>query len=230
MPSLVKPIETRRLYQQVADQIRALIAKNAFAPGTRLPPERDLAQQLGVSRPSLREGLIALEIDGSVEIRMGSGVYVCPAAERLAPAAAALGESPSELMQARAVIEGAAVMLACARVTSDGLIRLREALNRMRMEIEHGRSPVEYDRQFHLMIGTLSGNSVLSRLIGELFDERHSPISSQLRGHCEGAQSWGAALDEHDAILQALEAADPLTAQTAMRQHLKASIDRWISS
>lgn len=231
MSSLVKPIETRRLYQQVADQIRALIASNAITPGTRLPPERDLAQQLGVSRPSLREALIALEIDGSVEIRMGSGVYVCPPAERPAPTTtAALGESPSELMQARAVIEGSAVVLACARVTADGLARLRDTLARMRVEMEQGGHPVEQDKQFHLTLAALSGNSVLVRLVGELFDERHSPISSQLRERFDSTQTWQAALDEHEAILQALEAADPLAAQTAMRQHLKASTDRWISS
>lgn len=229
MANLVKPIETRRLYQQVADQIRALIASNAIAPGTRLPPERDLAQQLGVSRPSLREALIALEIDGSVEIRMGSGVYVCPPAERPAPNPSALGESPSELMQARAVIEGAAVVLACARITAEGLARLRDTLTRMRIEMEQGGYPVEQDKQFHLTIAAISGNSVLVRLVGELFDERHSPISSQLRERFDSTQTWQAAMGEHEAILQALESADPLAAQTAMRQHLKTSTDRWIS-
>ena len=72
-----KATDSRRLYQQVADQIRTVIEESRFAPGTRLPPERELALQLGVSRPSLREGLIALEIEGIVETRMGSGVYVC---------------------------------------------------------------------------------------------------------------------------------------------------------
>jgi GntR family transcriptional repressor for pyruvate dehydrogenase complex len=85
----LKQVETKRLYQHIADQIRSLIQSGGFAPGTRLPPERDLAQQLGVSRPSLREALIALEIAGSVEIRQGSGVYVCRAPERAPSAIAA---------------------------------------------------------------------------------------------------------------------------------------------
>jgi len=70
----IRPADKRRLYQQIADQIRTFIDKGNFAPGARLPPERDLAQQLGVSRPSVREALIALEIEGSVEVRMGAGV------------------------------------------------------------------------------------------------------------------------------------------------------------
>lgn len=229
MPAVLKPIEPRRLYQQVADQIRSLIASNGFPPGSRLPPERDLAQQLGVSRPSLREALIALEIDGSVEIRMGSGVYVCAPPERVAANTVALGESPSELMQARAALEGAVVALACARATQDGIARLREALARMQVEIIEGRSPVEYDRQFHLTLAQMSGNSVLARLVGDLFDERHSPISSQLRERFDSLQTWRAAVEEHEAIVQAIEAADPLAAQTAMRHHLKTSTDRWIA-
>jgi len=71
-----KPVESRRLYQQIADQIRDMIERGGFDAGTRLPPERDLAQQLGVSRPSLREALIALDVEGRVEVRSGSGVFV----------------------------------------------------------------------------------------------------------------------------------------------------------
>ena len=74
-----KPVESRRLYQQIADQIRELIDQGGFEAGTRLPPERDLAQQLGVSRPSLREALIALDVEGRVEVRSGSGVFVSAA-------------------------------------------------------------------------------------------------------------------------------------------------------
>ena len=79
MASPFKPVESRRLYQQIADQIRELIDRGGFDAGTRLPPERDLAQQLGVSRPSLREALIALDVEGRVEVRSGSGVFVSAA-------------------------------------------------------------------------------------------------------------------------------------------------------
>src|SRR5438045_9272250 len=102
------PLQTsapRRLYRQIADQLRALIERGEFAVGTRLPPERDLAVQLGVSRPSVREALIALEVEGLVEVRMGSGIYV----RHSDPGAArqrVTGEGPLQQIRARQLIEG----------------------------------------------------------------------------------------------------------------------------
>src|SRR5512140_3135570 len=99
-------IEPRRLYRQIAEQIRTLIKSGEFKAGGRLPPERDLARQLGVSRPSVREALIALEVEGLVEVRIGSGIYVtglpraAPPTESEQPAA-----GPFELLRARYVIE-----------------------------------------------------------------------------------------------------------------------------
>ena len=72
----LQTVEPQRLYRQIAEQVRSLIAGGEFAAGSRLPAERDLAKQLGVSRPSVREALIALEVEGWVEVRTGSGVYV----------------------------------------------------------------------------------------------------------------------------------------------------------
>ncbi|UVF18813.1 FadR family transcriptional regulator [Microvirga terrae] len=223
-----KTTEPRRLYQQIAEQIRGLIQAGHFLPGARLPAERDLAHHLGVSRPSLREALIALEIDGRVEIRSGSGVYVCAPLERVASMMGSMGESPSELMQARAVIEGTVVALACARMTPEGLASLQATLEAMRADIADGRDPLEQDRQFHLAIAGLCGNSVLMRIVRGLFDERHSPISAQLSVRFDSREGWHTALLEHEAIYAALEAADPLLAEATMRMHLDASKKRWL--
>lgn len=220
----------RRLYQQVADQIRGLIQKGLFEVGSRLPAERDLAQQLGVSRPSLREALIALEIDGTVEIRMGSGIYVAAAVERRTLSQAATGESAVELMEARATVEAAVIGLAGARFTPATLRGLRMTLEAMRADIEEGRKPLGHDRQFHLAIAAQSGNSVIVRLVGELFDERHSPISSQFRARFDTPATWRHALAEHEAILAALEARDVPLAQMRMHAHLEESKRRWIES
>lgn len=220
-------LETRRLYQQVADQIRQFIQDGQYDTGTRLPSERDLAQQLGVSRPSLREALIALEIDGTVEIRMGSGVYVAQERENPSAVTLAFGESPSELMQARIVIEGSTTLLAASRIKPAALSGLRSIIEGMRSEIAAGRRPLELDRQFHLLIVAQSGNSVLERIVGSLFDERYSPLAERLQDRTESQQSWITALQEHEAILAALEAHDPLLSQAAMQTHLDASRRRW---
>lgn len=225
---IMKSTEPKRLYQSVATQILALIREGKFPPGERLPPERELALQLGVSRPSLREALIALEIGGQVEIRMGSGVYVCQSGADDASGVGALGDSPSELMQARAAIEGSVVVLATAHMNAAMLDRLRRAVERMRRLAASGKSPVEADRQFHLLIAEAAGNSVLSRYVAELFDSRHDPLAAVMRGHTESAQTWTAAVREHEAVLKALQAGDPIMAQTAMRAHLLASEERWL--
>lgn len=226
----IKAAEPRRLYQQIADQIRALIHGGHFTPGARLPAERDLAQQLGVSRPSLREALIALEIEGSVEIRMGSGIYITAEAERRPRQTGSMGESPLELMQARAAIEGTVITLAAARITPEALQSLRQTMDAIRSEIEEGRKPLDQDRLFHLTIAGQSGNSVLARIVGDLFDERHSPISAQIRARFESPDTWGFALAEHEAIYAALEAKDPLQAQATMHAHLEESKRRWMEN
>src|SRR6478609_7586299 len=104
-------IEPRRLYRQIADQIRALIKRGEYAAGSRLPPERDLARQLGVSRPSVREALIALEVEGLVDVRIGSGIYVL-ARGRNARDEVQAASGPFELLRARWVIEGECAALA----------------------------------------------------------------------------------------------------------------------
>jgi GntR family transcriptional repressor for pyruvate dehydrogenase complex len=224
----LKPVDNRRLYQRIADQIRALIDEGKFADGERLPPERDLAQQLGVSRPSIREALIALEIEGIIEVRMGAGVFVCAPARHPAHAARSMGENPIELMHARAALEGSVIALASARVTREMLEPVRAALDAMRAAIADGRSPLPHDREFHLSIAAMTGNSVLLRLVGELFDSRHSPISSRISERAESRETWMSAFEEHQTILAALENADVLAAQTAMRAHLYASQRRWL--
>jgi DNA-binding FadR family transcriptional regulator len=227
MTSTLKTGDSRRLYQQVADQIRSVIEQGGFHPGSRLPPERELAQQLGVSRPSLREALIALEIEGRVEIRMSSGVYVC--APPLSGAETiALGDSPSELMHARSVLEGSIVSLAAARVTRHGLERIKSCLDAMRLDMRKGLDPVDADRRFHVSIAEVTGNSVLVRMVGELFDGRHGAISSRMTRRTENTGTWQAALHEHELIYHALESRDPQEAAAAMSSHLKAARERWV--
>jgi GntR family transcriptional repressor for pyruvate dehydrogenase complex len=98
----------------------------------------------------------------------------------------------------------------------------------MRAETDRNRAPLNLDRRFHMTLTQMSGNSVMARIIAELFDERHSPISAKISSRFESTRTWKAALKEHEAILRALEARDPIAAQAAMRAHLKASASRWV--
>ncbi|ANG97662.1 GntR family transcriptional regulator [Brucella pseudogrignonensis] len=230
MSEHIGSVEPRRLYQQIADRVRLLIREGHFPAGSRLPAERELAHQLGVSRPSLREALIALEIAGNVEIRMGSGIYVAAEETRLPAQGGSIGESPLEIMQARSLIEGSAVIMACSQINTEALERLRGNLDAMRLQIEAERKPIELDRQFHLIIAEQSGNSVVARIVRDLFDERHSPLTAQMRTRYENAETWTYALAEHEKIYAALEARDPLLAQAAMRTHLDTSKQRWMEN
>src|ERR1700675_4665580 len=126
MPPL-QAVDNRRLYRQIADQIAALIEKGEYAAGQRLPPERDLAKQLGVSRPSVREALIALEVEGYVEVRVGSGVYVVGrgGGARAEPLSADSG--PFELIKARWLIEAECAALAARQATKAQVRAIEEA-------------------------------------------------------------------------------------------------------
>ncbi len=169
MSDFTATAEPRRLYQQIADRVRSLIQDGQFPAGSRLPAERELAQQLGVSRPSLREALIALEIAGNVEIRMGSGIYVTAESEKRSLShGASIGESPLEIMQAREMVEGSVVVTACARMTPETLAELRATIDAMKVNVDAGRKAIELDRQFHLLIAEQSGNSVLVRIVRDL--------------------------------------------------------------
>ncbi|WP_250514055.1 FadR/GntR family transcriptional regulator [Caballeronia sp. INDeC2] len=223
----VKPAETRRLYLQIADKLRGLIEQQDFAPNGRLPSERELAQTLGVSRPSVREALVALELEGRVEIRMGSGVYiVATPAAKSSPSEAELGESPIEIMTARSVIEGAIAASVAPFAKPKELKALRTVYETMAREVGNGQVPMGADRAFHIAIAQMTGNDVLVRTVGSLYDERHSPLSSTLRGHFEGEETWAAALGEHREILEALEARDAIQAQAAMQRHMRQSAAR----
>ena len=120
-------IEPRRLYRQIADQIRTLIRAGEFTAGSRLPPERDLARQLGVSRPSVREALIALEVEGLVDVRIGSGIYVLGPG-RNGNDRVQVASGPFELLRARGVIEGECAALAAKSAKKAQIEAIEEAL------------------------------------------------------------------------------------------------------
>jgi DNA-binding FadR family transcriptional regulator len=224
-------VESPRLYRQIADQLRHLIDQHEFPVGSRLPAERELAEKLGVSRPSVREALIALEVEGRVRIRMGSGVYVVDPGQVAAHTAAGFPvEGPFEVLAARRLVEGAVAAEAAGRATSAPLAGLAGILDQM----EHPGLPAErliaLDRAFHVEIAAMLGNAVLVRCVGELFDQRMSPYFRQLAQYFENEQSWRTAAAEHRAIHTALARGDREAARAAMCAHLQASQERFSQS
>ena len=224
----IQTIEPRRLYRQIADQLRGLLERGEYATGARLPPERDLALQFGVSRPSVREALIALEVEGRVEVRMGSGVYVRPP-EATRPRRVS-AESPLETLRARELIERELAAHAAVHMKKAQVAGLRHAIALMRREVAAGRTPTRGDRLFHERIAEASDNSVLARLVAELYDERGNPLYAQLGSHFENPASWAAAIDEHAAVVAAIASRSAESARAAMAVHLSNSHDRFTAS
>jgi GntR family transcriptional regulator, transcriptional repressor for pyruvate dehydrogenase complex len=230
-------IEPRRLYRQIADQIRELIRAGEFVAGARLPPERDLAKQLGVSRPSVREALIALEVEGLVEVRIGSGIYVLgpgltTGGEEAVVRGTGAGEvqamaGPFELMRARYTIESECAALAAKSAKKAQVAAIEDALNQMHREFEHQKQPLAGDRLFHLRIAEATGNGALVAVVKMLWEERMGPLYKRLEHHYDTPGLWTSAMAEHRAVLKAIAERDVPGARAAMQRHLNKAYKRF---
>ncbi|AOO81493.1 hypothetical protein BHK69_14435 [Bosea vaviloviae] len=224
-------VESPRLYRQIADQLRGLIERREFGVGSRLPPERELAEKLGVSRPSVREALIALEVEGIVRIKMGSGIYVLdqPASSHR-KAAQPEGEGPFELLKARELIESGICREAAKVIAPGDIAALDAILLRMGAGGLSSDELIRLDRAFHLTIAGTLGNGVLVRCVGELFDQRINPYFARLARYFEDEQSWRETWAEHGLVRDALAAGDGAAAGRAMRRHIQNSQARFSRS
>jgi len=227
----LQAVEPQRLYRQIAEQIRAAILAGKFLLGARLPAERDLAQQLGVSRPSVREALIALEVEGWVEVRTGSGIYVLDRSNQAKAAQIDATEwGPLELIRARRVVEGEIASLAALQAKKRDIEAMRVALESMKKDAMQGTHPLEGDRAFHTAIVQACANVVLLETVQNFWDSRRGPMFTRLGGHFENLKSWQAAIDEHERILSAIAAHDGPAARAAMHVHMDKSHNRFSAS
>ncbi len=224
----IHSIEPRRLYRQIADQIKTLIRSGEYKPGTRLPPERDLAKQLGVSRPSVREALIALEVEGLVDVRIGSGIYVQRSGINGAGDSVQAASGPFELLRARWIIEGECAALAAKSAKSDQIAAMEDALGQMQhiMDSEN-KQPLAADRLFHLRVAEGTGNGALVAVLKMLWEERMGPLFKQLEHHYDTPELWVAAIAEHRAVLKAITARNADGARAAMQRHLNKAYKRF---
>ena len=209
----------------VVDRLQTLILDGGLAPGDRLPSQRDLAARLGVSRPSLREAIAALETMGLVSVRVGSGVYVAPPALRAPPWRFADRCSARDVYEARLGLEGFAARLAAARMDRRGGSLLDEAVDAMSTALERGdvQGMGAADARFHDLVLDLAANPVLAGMVGPM---RDMMVESQ-RLPMARIDRLGETLAEHRVIASRLRAGDVSGSEGAMQAHIRAAADRY---
>lgn len=218
----------KRLYIDVTRRIEAMIEEGRFPPGSRLPGERDLAEQLGVSRVTIREALIALQARERIEVRSGSGAHVLGRREKpdgLRPMEA------FELTQARLLIESEAAALAATMITQEEL----QAIDALVAEMGQGAKPDEAlsedaDRAFHMAIARATKNGAIVDAVSRLWRYRTEvpEIVAAFEAICEVDPS--SRLKEHGDIARALRKRNPLEARQAMRRHFTCILEAMLSA
>jgi DNA-binding FadR family transcriptional regulator len=212
-------VEPRRLYRQIADQIAQLISSGEFPAGSRLPAERELAVSLGVSRTSVREAIISLEMSGLVEVRVGTGIFVTvPEAQAPADRGDA-GPGPFELLEARRLIEGETAALAARNGTREDFDALAQSVAFMEAHVEDFAAREAADREFHLRVAKATGNGSLELVVAGLWDQR-AELWGRLQRHFHTSDLARQTIRDHAAIAKAIAARDPDAARAAMHRHI----------
>ncbi len=219
--------KSKRLYVGVMNQLTELIDNGEFPVGGRLPPERELADRFEVSRPTVREAIIALEALGRVEVKTGSGIYVLK--NRLSLSNGLEDISPFELTESRSLIEGEAAALAASLITEEQLKDLNRTLDDMADESDNGDlASGDADREFHQIIANATQNAVLVSLIEQLWYVRNNApqVFQAYRSICE--QDAHRRVEEHRQIYDALIRRDPVAARIAMHNHFERILNKLI--
>ena len=214
-----------RSYQRLAAQLLALIAQGEFKVGERLPSERALAERFDVSRTSVREATIALELQGVVEVRGGSGIYITQAPPAATAAFAAFMPAtepgPFELLRARCLIEAEICSLAAETRKDADLDRIFSALADMREFIDDKEKNEAADQLFHQRIAESTGNSVLLQMVTAMWAQSKGPVWTKIEHHFHTPDLRLASHADHQRIFKALLARDSVAARAAMRGHLE---------
>jgi DNA-binding FadR family transcriptional regulator len=219
----------KRLYEQIAEKLASAIAQGDYAIGSRLPAERDLAEKFDVGRPTVREALLMLELDGLVDIRTGSGVYVVETRPKRARALE--GDiNMLQLIEARCLFEGESAALAAKLATPEQIELIRAALAAMEEEERLGIPGEQADRDFHVQIARATQNAAIVYVVEALWDARSG--STQVARTLEKVRAAGIRprINEHLAVFEAIERRDPNGARDAMRAHLMRVIDDLIKA
>ncbi|WP_426442797.1 FadR/GntR family transcriptional regulator [Bradyrhizobium genosp. P] len=209
-----------RSYHRVALDIMQLIEDGEVNVGERLPSERALADRFEISRTSVREAIIALEIRGIVEVRGGSGIYVCgtePADFLLHDAT----PSPFELLGARLLIEPEIAAVSAVRAKDTDLNKISAALRELRQTMRDKQANEAADRRFHVAIAEGTGNSVLVQMVTSVWDKVRGAMWLKLEEHFHTPALRQATMEDHQRIFAVLAARNPEESRAAMRMHIE---------
>lgn len=212
-----------RLYQDLAQALLKEIASGKYPIGARLPAERELASLYNVSRPTVREAIIALEVQGLVEVKIGSGAYVrrLPGKDDLP----GFNITAFELTEARLLFESEAAALAATQVSDEELAEIAQLVEDIARENQDPAGTDQADRAFHLAIAKATRNTAIFEAIEHLWDLRKSSPEAALLHAKARTANVKPVVEEHTAILDGLRAHDPASARSAMRNHLSQVID-----
>jgi DNA-binding FadR family transcriptional regulator len=219
----LQAVGNTRLYRQIAEQLSTLIASGEFAPGARLPAERDLATAMGVSRASVREAIISLEVAGLIEVRVGTGIFVVQsvvaqsATRKLA--ADDDGPGPFELLSARSLVEGEIAALAAQHAKREDIAALNDSIDKMALHVDDFAVREETDKQFHLALAAATGNGALEMVVDGLWGQR-AALWGRMQHHFHTPELAVQTIRDHRAIAKAVAARDPIAARAAMKRHL----------
>lgn len=219
----LRPVARPRLYEQVAEQITAWIDENSLKPGDRLLPERELATRLNVSRATVSQALVALEVIGVVAVRHGDGTVVADpsGSTKIVDALREHANRLPEIIDARDALETKIAGLAAVRRTGEDLTRIGEALRIMETDIDEGGRGVRGDELFHAAVTTAAHSSLLGKMMAEMSDlireSRIESLSQQGRPR--------ASLAAHHQIFDAISEGDPHLASTTMHAHVQVVSD-----
>ena len=220
-------VATQRLYEQVAGQVTELVARGEFKPGDRLPPERDLAKLLGVSRPTVREAMIALETAGVIEVRTGSGTYVRSVVDEKFRLPADMAPGIREQFDARNLVEPEVAALAATNATKEEVALLAAAVDRADAHFKRGERAEDDDHAFHTTLATASRNTVLAELIRHLWDLRRHPMWDTVRTRVVTPAHRTQVIADRRAIVAALRKRDAAAARKAMKHYMKEAEKRY---
>jgi GntR family transcriptional repressor for pyruvate dehydrogenase complex len=225
MGRAIKPVTViprTTLTEAAFEQLIAYVVNGTWKAGDRLPPERDLCQQFGIARTSLREALKAMELVGMLDSRVGDGTFVCPRSEFLSRPLlwAFTGTDHNELkeiMEARTIIEENLAGLAAERASVEEIAKVDLAVREMRESIAAGTSILDADMSFHLAVAAAAHNEVLKNAVQLLRN-----ITRQWLFYKVLIPNVApAVLKRHEAIYRAIAGHKPIAARSAMRQHLE---------